>query len=343
MACVRNAPCAEMAHNEAVSKTQPFVIWGYIAAPKLPDAAQIGRAHIKRQDEVQIAKMPKSRASLKHPEGGPPEFLSVTAPEILVRSRWTIFFHVSAEDSEAAFARVENTYLPPVVAALSTSVEGLVAVDLVRIAEEDPDGRHHNSHAPWSLSLKTSQFAVEAATPAEVERANRLAELALRDVSAKQVSELYSQARRLDLLDAGLPPLQAAALLAYYKVIESVVEKNAKGRKLGSDDEAGEAVEHLRNLLGRPASRKTKTAQILNAAIELRRLQGAYLSQKVVAAGEALGVGGADVEAAVALGKLRNKALSHAGELEHDDLGPLLLPAEKAARAYLAAHLDSLL
>lgn len=209
-------------HDVGVTALRPFAVWGYVAATKLPADAQIGAAHIKRHDPLPDG-IPTRGAHLEHPQGGPPEHLSVRAPDVLLRSRWTIFFRVTAADAEDAYAQVQSTYLPPVLAALS-SVAGAAAINIVRVAEEDARGQLTNSQTPYSLSLRTQPFDPGPVTSAETEHLQALARRALTHSPALRAARLYSEARRLDELSAGLAPLQAAALLAYYKVVESVAE-----------------------------------------------------------------------------------------------------------------------
>lgn len=319
---------------------QPFVVWGYVAATKLPAEAQIGHAHIKRHDSLPEG-IPTRGAHIEHPAAGPPEHLSGRAPDVLLRSRWTIFFRVMAADAEGAYAQVVTTYLPPVLAALS-SVVGAAAINLVRVAEEDARGQLANSQTPYSLSLRTQSFDSGSVTPAETERLQALARLALTHSPALRAARLYSDARRLDELSAGLAPLQAAALLAYYKVVESVAETAVKQSPEPAPDEQSAVVDRLRDRLNRPGSARAKASQILNGATDLRRLQGAHLSQKVARAGSVLGVSAEDLASAGRLGKLRNTRLSHPGAGEADDLSPHLPSAEQAARGYLTAFLESL-
>lgn len=317
-----------------------FAVWGYIAAPWLPHEAQIGGAHIKRQDEQVLRDMPKSRTTMKHAVGGPPELLSVLPADSLVRSRWTVFFRVEAADADAAVAVVEGERLPALVAACAAVFNEAVAVSLVRVAEEDSAGRLTNSHSPWSLSLRTRGFTVSPAEPAAIDRASRLALVVPRDPLAKKAAALYSDALRLDELNAGLAPLQAAALLGYYKVIEAVAVSHSRGLDpADAEGQQREVVERLRRGLAGSGGTSNRARQVLNAADELRRVQGAFLSQRVAAAGSAIGVAAEDVRAAVDLGKLRNTSLSHPGKSATGDLGPYLPPAERAARGYLSAHL----
>lgn len=327
-------------HNVDVTALKLFAVWGYVAAAKLPDDAQIGHAHIKRHDTLPDG-IPTRGAHLEHPRGGPPEHLSVRAPDILLRSRWTIFFRVTAADAEDACAQVQGTYLPPVLAALS-SVAGAAAINLVRVAEEDARGQLTNSQTPYSLSLRTRPFDPGSVTPAETERLQALAQRALMHSPALRAARLYGEARRLDELSAGLAPLQAAALLAYYKVVESAAETAVKQNPASSPDEQCAVVDRLRDRLNRPGAAKAKASQIVNAATDLRRLQGAHLSQKVARAGAILGVSAEDLAAASRLGKLRNTTLSHPGADETGDLAWHLPSAEQAARGYLTAFLESL-
>jgi hypothetical protein len=156
--------------------------------------------------------------------------------------------------------------------------------------------------------------------------------------TAQTASKVLYAAYRVEMLSAGISTLIDAALLSYFKVIESIAEALGKSVQ-PSDSEYGALVESLRVRLNQSGPAPNQAAQITNAANAVHRLEGKYLNQKIAAAGRVLKLDAVDLATVEKLRKLRNTRLGHAGGTGAENLSEFLPEARRAARRFLAAYL----
>jgi hypothetical protein len=320
---------------------QPFIIFGAVIANHLPTRAEVGRYVLiqKLDEDGDHILVNRPLPKLDHPQVFSQQ-LSVIPAHIEVRSEWSISFRVDAQNSDDAYAKVMRLYVPPVLAALVAINDDDVAINILRIGIEDERGWIDKPWSPWSPSVRLHGFDVEHMPVEDVRTTQMRAEMIMHEQSLLWASQLFCAAQKLDHLSSGLEPAVEAALLAYFKVIESISESVAKNIPSGNPDQSARIVDQLRLKLNAKSTPRIKASAIRKAAQELQQADGAYLSLRIRAAGEVLSVGEAEIAAAETLCRTRNKRLSHPGQ-DSDTLDGQLPPAATTARRYLAAFLRS--
>ena len=152
-------------------------------------------------------------------------------------------------------------------------------------------------------------------------------------------------ARGIALSDMGPDPAtQAAALLAYYQVLEAVAQAIPWEPPADHDAQQEHILGSLRESLGAANGVRKEVEALRNAAQSLDRLDAKYTSLRIKHAAQVLGMPAEWKDAATKLGKLRNTALGHAGFVDPADLR-LWFPepsGEQLALTLAKSFLDSL-
>lgn len=330
-----------------------WLVVGFIVAKRLPDHLELNQVEVVRLPREQVDKLPKGRPIPNH---APIEQLfgrgySVTPPDLIVRSEWIARFWVESDDRDDAYRTVEASMVPALISALNSFPRAYPAhLEIVRVIELDANRNPipGESATPFSLPSPFRGWDEpvgldEAEVSALTNRFNALSS----EPEAVSIGRDFGDAWRLDEISSGLAPLQEAALLSFFKVIEGISKSVVKTSEFPDtlEKQRQKLVDELRRALATGALR-TQVRRIRAANTELQRLENAFLSQRIKVAGDTLELDPDRVKDAVSFARLRSRYLGHSGsELPRDERQKWFdgKRAAQSAIAYLSGYLEWLL
>ncbi|MST31886.1 hypothetical protein GHK86_03985 [Acidimicrobiaceae bacterium USS-CC1] len=264
-------------------------------------------------------------------------------------SQHILWMRTKQKTVDDAWADIEDRLIPPVMAAISTLGGLPPRLEMMRIGETDPHGKMDQVVAPWS----SSQFAAYDSATLSDKGANELLQhwslaCGLGAIAASLFHEAVEQQDRTAPSRRGI----GNTVLSYFLVVEYIANNvTSQDRNNRRDDDnytkqADSVVNELRVKLDRTQSIRKKAAAVSYAKNALDRLDLRFLSLRIEHAGHVLDIDQSAIDTALALSKLRNTTLAHAGSSAHLPAdGPTLDDAWRTAQAFLtgflAFHADS--
>nr|WP_276978308.1 hypothetical protein [Ferrimicrobium acidiphilum] len=321
-----------------------WTAWGFVGANALPASLlYLGPdIYIEQVSEHCQAQLGRSGPRLVHPNTPWPDYFSALPAEVVVHSQWAIWIRTTASTFSDAWDEIERKKVPLVVAALAGFNHMPPRVELLRIGETAPDGTIIDPKSRW-VGGTFGGFATRELSGSEADIVVARYHAARKHGTV--ASRIWHEATVLADKSDGSPRSMANIILTFFQVIEHIAnyERPTGVDPAASDTRAAKKlVDKLAIDLNHDQLALTKKIGKIHAARdELFRIEERFLTQKIIAAKEVLGLDDPVVDSALAIAKLRNKALSHPGAELPETLAAWVEPAARTSAAFLTAHLDA--
>lgn len=318
-----------------------WTAWGCVVAMALPNGrVDLGNnVRIDPLDE-HTREFVKPRPRMNHPQNVGADYFSAIPGESIVRSDRIIWLKTKASSKEEAWDQIEHVQLPIVVAALANFGDPAPRVELLRIAELDDNGRLGEHFSPWM----TATFAkYDGRVLTVIETRDLVARHYAASRYAAGPSRRYLEAvRQQDTSDLSSRSL-ANVVLSYFLVVEEIArtEKVEATLEGAAGEKATRHIDNLRKTLGQHAMPATHLKKIRATVRELENLEQRSLNPRIEKVAIRLDLTQDVLDDALAIAKLRNTTLAHPGREAPDTMNSWVIRAERVARVFLAAYVQS--
>lgn len=257
-----------------------------------------------------------------------------------ITSSCLFWLNKCADTAEAAIEAVEKTDLPMLQVALSIRVPKQPYRLQVLWAERGGQRRGAQSATLGYIFWNELEIPDEAVTRAALD----MNLLASDPVMFEPIHHLTDAVRQKDT--ASTPKEQEAALLSYFKVIESMTRFGSAPEPPQLERKQRREIEKLKLRLESSSKIPENVKAIREASDELRRLENDFLTVRIAAMARSLGLPEKWEKAAIKFAYFRNRRLGHAGPpTTPEERRPWLdndsaMSAWELARAPLVAYVD---
>jgi hypothetical protein len=324
------------------NRLKTWTAWGLIGAGALPAGTLIVSPDVRvdRLDDERRAQLVRETPRADHVRPPFPVYFSALPAEVIVRSTHLVWIRVEAIDHSEAWDIIERTCLPSIVVALAPYGDGAPRIEFLRIGESDKDGVISDAISPW-VGGTFGGFATRLLTAAE--EGSVRARDALGRRYAAQACRLYYDATQQQVRTDRSPRSLGNIIQNYFLVIEDIAQREKLPDELNDADQrsATRHIAKLRDSLKPEMSVAAQTKKIRATLRELARLERRHLKDRIKASATRLGLPDSVCDDALRLNELRNTTLSHPGQLGPGNLDGEVEVAERTARAYLIAFIDS--
>ena len=291
-------------------------------------------------DDERRAQLVRESPRTNHVQAPFPVYFSALPAEVIVRSTHLVWIKVKANDHSEAWDAIERIYAPAIVVALAPYGTHAPRIEFLRIGESDKNGVIGDTISPWTGGT-FGGFATRSLTASEEESVKTREALGRR--YAAQTCRYYYDATQQQVRTDLSPRSLGNIIQNYFLVIEDIAQREKLPDKMNEADQrsAAKHIAKLRGSLTPEVSVSTQTKKIRATLRELANLERRHLKDKIKASADRLGLPDSVCDDALRLNELRNTKLSHPGRLGPGELDGDVEVAERTARAYLIAFIDS--
>jgi hypothetical protein len=319
-----------------------WVAWGLIGAGALPARSLDISPEVRLEllDEQRRVQLLRESPRAQHPQAPFPVYFSALPSEVTLRSTHALWVRVQAGDQSEAWDIIERSSVPAIIAALAPYGDHAPRIEFLRIGESDRNGVLGDLRSQW-VGGTFGGFGTRPLT-AEEEKAV-LARHALGRRFAAEACRLYYDATQQQVRTDRSPRSLGNVVQNYFLVIEDIAQRERLRGELNEADErsATKHIAKLRDSLNAETSVDTHIKKIRATLRELARLERRHLKDRIEACASRLGLSDSVRDDAMRLNELRNTTLSHPGKSLPDGLEGEVEVAERTARAFLVAFIDS--
>jgi hypothetical protein len=267
-------------------------------------------------------------------------YFSTLPSEVTVRSTHALWVRVRAGDQSEAWDIIERSSAPAIIVALAPYGDQVPRIEFLRIGESDQDGVLGNLMSQW-VGGAFGGFDTRPLTTEE-ERAVLGRHARGRRFAAEACRLYYDATQQQARYDRSSRSL-GNVVQNYFLVIENIAQRENLQGGLSEADErsATKHIAKLRDSLNVGTSVDKHVKKIRATLRELARLERRHLKDRIEACASRLGLSNSVRDDAMGLSELRNTTLSHPGKSLPDELESEVEIAERTARAFLVAFVDS--
>jgi hypothetical protein len=329
-----------MSHMAVQPKT--WVAWGLIGAGALPARSLDLSPDVRIEflDEPRRVELLREAPRAQHPRLPFPVYFSSLPSEVIVRSSHALWVRVKADNHSEAWEIIERRSAPSIVAALAPYGNHAPRIEFLRIGESDQDGVLPTVTSQW-IGGTFGGFDTRPLTIQE--ESTVLARHALGRRHAAEACRLYYDATQQQVRTDRSPRSLGNIVQNYFLVIEIIAQREKLRSELNEADErtAARNIAKLRVSLDDEMPVDSHVKKIRATLRELARLERRHLKDRIEACATRLGLSSSVCDDALRINELRNTTLSHPGKALPEGLEGEVEVAERTARAFLVAFIDS--
>lgn len=319
-----------------------WVAWGLIGAGALPARSlEIGPdARLELLDEQRRVQLLRESPRAQHPKVSFPVYFSTLPSEVTVRSTHALWLRVRAGDQSEAWDIIERKIAPAIILAFAPYGDLVPRIEFLRIGESDKNGVLSGLTSQW-VGGAFGGFDTRPLTTEEEKAVSKRHALGRR--FAAEACRLYYDATQQQARNDRSPRSLGNVVQNYFLVIEEIAQRERLRGGLSDADErtATKHVAKLRHSLDDGSSVDKHVEKIRATLRELARLERRHLKDKIEACASRLSLSDSVRDDAMRFNELRNTTLSHPGKSLPDGLEGEVDIAERTARAFLVAFVDS--